>query len=296
MRKGFLGICIMWCGLALAQEIEVKGGFLTDSLKVGQPVDFYLTARYPASLDVLLPDSTFDFSPFEYAGRQLFDTRENEGQAIDSVVYSLRSFEIDLVQYLRLPGTLYRTKDTLRVFSSRDSIFFQELVPVATDTTALVTDTSYQKVSRQLNKPLVAVLLGALIVIALAVLLIFGKRIRRHFILRRMAKAHQAYSDKMGQFIRELKTDGLPETAEQALSTWKKYQERIEKLPFSKLTSKEIVHYPFGEELREPLRAVDRCVYGKMPSGSVYQDFQHLLDFSEMRYQAKVDELKHGKN
>lgn len=48
-----------------AQGVRVENGFLNDSVKVGQPVQFYLTARYPAHLDIIFPDSTYNFSPFE---------------------------------------------------------------------------------------------------------------------------------------------------------------------------------------------------------------------------------------
>jgi hypothetical protein len=280
--------------LSNGQEIVVKGAFVNDSIRIGEPVQYWLTARYPAPVDLFLPDSTYDFSPFEFFSRTFYETKVQGELAFDSVVYSLQSFEIDPVQYLRLPSVVYSKKDTLRVFASLDSIYFRDMVPVATDTTALKVNTQYQRLARQFNSPLVMILLGVLVVIGLIVLLVFGKKIKRHFQLKRMAKAHGQFTDEMLNLIEKLKLSGDPTVAEHALSVWKKYQERIEKQPFSKLTSKEIVAYDFAAELYEPLRMIDRCVYGKIPSAKVFQDFQHLQGFCDLRYKHIVEQIKHG--
>jgi len=294
MRSCFIGLLICMTTWAMGQEIVVKGAFVNDSIRIGEPVRYWLTARYPTSVDLFLPDSTYDFSPFEFFSRTFYETKVADNQAYDSVVYSLQSFEIDPVQYLRLPGVVYNKKDTLRVFASLDSIYFREMVPVATDTTALKVNTQYQRLARQFNSPLLMILLGSMIVIGLTVLLVFGKKIKRHFQLKRMAKAHWQFTDEIEKSIEKIKHTGDPEDAQHALIIWKKYQERIEKQPFSKLTSKEIVAYDFAAELFEPLRMIDRCVYGKIPSAKVFQDFQHLQGFSDLRYKHMVEKLKHG--
>ncbi len=294
MRSSLIGFLFGLATLSMGQEIVVKGAFVNDSIRIGEPVQYWLTARYPAPVDLFLPDSTYNFSPFEFFNRTFFETKVLGDQAYDSVVYSLQSFEIDPVQYLRLPGVVYNKKDTLRVFASLDSIYFREMVPVATDTTALKVNTQYQRLARQFNSPLVMILLVILVVIGLIVLLVFGKKIKRHFQLKRMAKVHGQFTHDMQDLIEKLKLSGDPEVAEHALTLWKKYQERIEKQPFSKLTSKEIVAYDFAAELFEPLRMIDRCVYGKIPSAKVFQDFQHLEGFSDLRYKHSVEQIKHG--
>lgn len=294
MRLQFIGAFLCMALLAGAQNIEVKGAFVSDSIRIGEPVHYWLTAKYPANVDLLLPDSTFDFTPYEFHSRIFFETTTRDDQAFDSVVYALQSFEIDAVQYLRLPGVVIGTKDTLRVYASLDSIYFREMVPVATDTTALKVNTEYQRLSRQFNSPLLMIVVGILVLAALIILVVFGKKIRRHYQLKRMAKAHGDFTTELELLIDQLKLTGDPEVAEKALSVWKKYQERIEKQPFSKLTSKEITAYDFAGELQEPLRLIDRCVYGKIPSAKVFQDFQHLVGFSDLRYRHFVDQLKHG--
>jgi len=104
MRSKLIGLFVALTLYSYGQEIEVKGGFVQDSLKIGMNVEYWMTAKYPANLDFFLPDSNFNFSPYEFGSRQYFETKADSIFALDSVVYSLQSFEIGLVQYLQLPN------------------------------------------------------------------------------------------------------------------------------------------------------------------------------------------------
>lgn len=291
MRSFFVCILLAGATLIYGQEIKVRGGFVQDSLKIGQNVSYWLSASYPKNLDLILPDSNFNFTPFEFAERRYFETLGDSVMARDSVVYGLQSFEIEPIQYLNLPAIILDKEDSTIITSPLDSIFLIELVEVATDTTALLTNTDHQRVAREFNSPLLMFSGGALVVIALIVLIVFGKKIRRHFKLKRMARAHDQFLDDIAQLISSLKIAGKPDTAEQAINLWRRYLEKLEGLAFTKFTSKEISKLPFAEELKDPLTAVDRCVYGKLESGTVYQDFQHLEDFAENRYAHQVNKL-----
>src|SRR5688500_9661894 len=87
----------------LAQDVTVRGGFFLDSLKIGDQTGFYLTAKYPSNLNIIFPDSTYNFSPFEYERKRYFPTQTTKGESYDSVVYFLSTFEVDSVQTLSLP-------------------------------------------------------------------------------------------------------------------------------------------------------------------------------------------------
>jgi len=133
-----------------------------------------------------------------------------------------------------------------------------------------------------------------LVVIALVILFVFGKKIRRYFVLKRMALVHEKFLLNLSTQLALLKEDGVPDVAESAMNIWRKYLEKIEKQPFTKLTSKEMVQYDFAKELKDPLKAIDRVVYGKIPSATVYQDFQHLEGFTQNRYDHHIDKIKYG--
>src|SRR5882757_4821289 len=74
-----------------AQEIKinVQAKFSGDSVKIGKPIEFYLSARYPENLNILFPDSTFSFAPFELQKKIYFPTETKNGISRDSVVYHL---------------------------------------------------------------------------------------------------------------------------------------------------------------------------------------------------------------
>jgi len=280
---------------AYGQDVKLNSGFVQDSLKIGMDVQYWMTVQYPPDLDLIMPDSSSSFKPFELNGMQYFPTELRDSLAFDSAVYNLVSFEIDNIQQLALSARIPTDNDTILIPSPPDSIRLIELVETATDTTALKENTDYQKVETEFNTPLLLIIVGALLIILITILLIFGKRIRKYFRLKKLAKRHKDFLALFDEHIRQLKGDGSPEKAEKALVDWKQYLEKLEKIPYSKLTSKEIIKTGQAGELKEVLKAIDKCVYGKVSSKHIYQDFQHLVEFAENRYNEQVEQLKYGK-
>ena len=292
MRKLVFSISIGFCFTLCAQEVKMTAGFVQDSIRIGEPVDYWMTARYPAELELLLPDSNYDFSPYELLDKSYYETTLDSASAVDSVIYQLQSFEIDAVQYLQLPAIIFKANDSIRFFPARDSLFFQSLAPIVTDTTSLIANTNYQQVATQLNSRLILFVLGGILLLALLVLLIFGKRIRRYYTIKRLTKGYTHFVDQLELYIRELKKDGNPELSDKAISFWKSYLERLEKEPITKLTTKEIIKYPFANALKDPLTAIDRVVYGRIPSEKIFLEFQLLEEFVQNRFNHKLEQIR----
>ncbi|MEQ8473205.1 MAG: hypothetical protein RIC35_18560 [Marinoscillum sp.] len=275
------------------QQIKVTGGFVQDSLKVGEDIQYWLTAEYPENIDLILPDTLFSFEPWEFSGKQYFPSRIKGDLILDSAVYSLQSYEIDKVQYLSLPAfVINKSGDTTGVKSSRDSIFFFEMAPLVSDTTKLKTNLAYQKVSGLINFPLIWIILGALVVILVLTYFIFGKRIRKALKLRKLKKEYVAFSEQLTVNIRSLKNGPDLKIAELAISQWKQFLEKLENRPFSKLTTKEIMALEYTSELNGTLKNIDRCVYGGKSEDTLYKDFQSIEDFTQHRYSVIVDQIK----
>lgn len=273
----------------------MSGGFVEDSLLIGQNINFWITATYPPEMEMVFPDSLYDFTPFEYDSKLFFPTRLKNQLAFDSTVYTVQSYEIDLVQYLQLQAFILDGQDSTMINTPLDSIYLTELAPFATDTTQLIANTSYSKVNRVFNYPLLYYIIGGLILISIILLLVFGKRIIRFFKLRKLRKEYEKFTGQLSGYIQNLKSDPQADLAEKALFFWKRYQERLDRYPFTKLTTKEILNEDFTRELEKPLKSVDRLVYGKRPNETVYQDFQQIEDFTQYRYNKKVEEIKDGK-
>jgi hypothetical protein len=68
------------------QSIEIRGGFIEDSLMIGENVNYWMTASYSPETEVILPDSNFNFAPFEFSSRTIFETQSVGPNAFYSVI------------------------------------------------------------------------------------------------------------------------------------------------------------------------------------------------------------------
>ncbi len=284
-------------GWANAQDVVVHGGFLIDSLGIGDIGGYYLTARYPSARNILFPDSTYNFAPFEYERRHYSPTLTRDGVSYDSVVYYLSTFEVDKIQTLSLPVYEPGALDTTTYLSPRDTIRLVELVKMLPDTLAvqnlpLKTNTAYELVPFLFNYPVLFIVVGILLVITIAGWLLFGKRIRKYYRLKRMEKAYQKFVGSFSNEIEQLRQAFSPVRTEQALVAWKRYMEQLEMRPYTKLTARETMRMANSESLGMHLKTIDGAIYGH--NTQVVEPLEQLKDFAHGSFTRKMQEVKHG--
>lgn len=278
-----------------AQEISPFGKFLKDSVMVGEEVQYSLSVRYPLDWQLVFPDSTNNFEPFEYYAKSYFPTRIDSTHAFDSAVYTLASFEVDLVQKLQLPVYLLNGNDSTVILANPDSVFLKELVTMMPDSLKFKENVAYQAVEYAFNYPYLMIGLGVLLILLIATYFLFGNTIRKKIKLYRMRKAYEKFSMEFERGIIRIKqSETNAELIEQILVTWKKYMEKIEDRPFTKYTSKEILKVGFEKELKTVLQTIDRAIYGAIGDEEMHKNFEALEDFTLERYQHKIKEVKHG--
>lgn len=302
MRMSFWKGCVtllMLLNLSVSNaQVKVAGGFIQDSTKIGVPFTYYLTARYPSNLQVLFPDSTWTFEGFEFERKRYFPTVTQQGESYDSAVYTLLTFEIDEVQYLSLPVFQLLQADCTFHVPPRDSIVLSLLVtePIPDSLSAqdlpLKTNTGYQRVFFLFNYPILLIVLISLLVVAVAVWLIFGKRIRKHFKLKRLNGNHQKFLQTFSAYIQQLQTQFSPEQTERALFLWKKYIENLDGKPYTKLTTRETLMLETDTRLRESLPLLDKAIYGH--NSLVLEPLNQLKTLAEEKFGKKVEEISHG--
>lgn len=274
------------------------GRFKTDSVKLGEPIEYVVTAKYPSQWQVLLPDSTFSFTPFDFQKKVFFPTRTRNNISIDSVLYVLNTFEIDSIQTLKIQAFVVLPNDCTIYESNIDTVFFKHLVNQLPDSLSaeqlpLKTNTEYNPVSWLFNYPVFSMVVGVLIVIAILIWVIFGKRIKRHFILKRLTKKHQEFIQHFDSAIDRLKDGFSPESAERSVIIWKKYMEDLVTRPYTKSTTRELKEIEKNESLVNSLHTIDRAIYGSIPPDSL-DSFINLREFSRIQFNKKLEELKHG--
>ncbi len=283
---------------AQAQEIRVVGRFKADSVKLGEPIEYYVTTKYPSQWQVLLPDSTFSFSPFDFQKKIYFPTSTKNDISTDSVLYVLNTFEIDSIQTLKIPAFVVLPNDCTIYESNTDTVFFKHLVSQVPDSLAaeqlpLKTNTAYNAVSWLFNYPVFSIVAGALLLICILVWLIFGKKIKRHFTLKRLTKNHHAFILSYDSAIEKLKAGFTPESAERSVLIWKQYMEDLITKPYTKSTTRELKAIEKNENLISALQVIDRSIYGRIPPDTL-DSFLNLKEFSQVQFNKKLEELKHG--
>lgn len=279
-------------------QVKVYGGFLSDSVKIGEETAFYLSAKYPENATILFPDSSHQFAPFEYTRRKYYPTETKNGVSSDSTLYFLNTFELDRLQVLRLPVYMVNERDSTLYFSTMDTVRLIQLVKesidsIKTEELPLKMNTAYHKVNFEFNYFILLIVVGALVIIASIVWIIFGKRISHYLQVKRLRKKHEQFIAAYIEIVNRLQQAFSPTGTETALSLWKKYMEQLEAKPYTKLTSPETVRLHPDEQLGKNLGVIDRAIYGR--GNGVIEPLQHLKAVADQHFLKKLEEVKHGK-
>jgi hypothetical protein len=282
---------------ALAQ-IKVSGGFLSDSLKIGEQTAFYLAAKYPSNVTILYPDSAHGFAPFEYETKRYFATETTNGISTDSTIYYLTTFELGDVQALQLPVYAVNELDCTAYRSNVDSIRLVQLLKampdsISIDKLPLKETTAYEDVNYQFNYFILLIVLVVLVVLLVIVWIIFGKRISQYFKAKRLQKNHNQFVESYNRTLSQVSSAFSSTTAESALSLWKKYMEQLEARPYTKLTTRETLMLQNDEMLGKSLKSIDMAIYGH--NTSVVDPLEKLKHFADERFRKKFQEVKDGK-
>jgi hypothetical protein len=134
--------------------------------------------------------------------------------------------------------------------------------------------------------------IGTVLIVVAALWFLFGKGVRRHYKIKRMIKAHQIFIAGFDQKITTVSQQYSPLSTEDTLVHWKRYLEQLERIPYTKLTSREIQRLEKDEQLGTTLHGIDEAIYGHNTQAAVL--FESLKAFAQQRFNKKLEEVKHG--
>lgn len=274
----------------------MRGGFLGDSIKIGEEAAYSLGATYPDNLNVLFPDSTINTFPFEYKRRTYFPTKTRNGISRDSVIYYYSTFETDSLQFLSLPVFVVHTSDCTAVYADRDSLHLKRVLgnipdSVQLDGIPLKETVAFENIPTSFKTVALSLGGGILLVIVAGVYMIFGKRIHRHYRLTRLRKNYARFIETYSANLSSMRQHATPEVAESTVGMWKRYLENLELRPYTKLTTKETIQLLQDESIRSSLQHIDRSIYGRQ--AVEVQAFEGLMDFAKHKYRQKLEEVMH---
>jgi hypothetical protein len=289
IRLMFSGI-IVFCGLMFNNTYAQKpiGRFLTDSVELGRPFDYALSYYHSPSDEVFFPDTTYNFYPFEMVRRNYFTTITNKNRSLDSVVYTLVTFDISKTQKFNLPIYLLGKRDCTAVFAPLDSIFLKEMIKTSTDSLMLKTETKLMPLQQQVNYPKILGYLLGLVGILGIIYAFFGRRIEKQYRLFLFARRHKEFVGNYRKITRGMLDSG---NIGKALVMWKEHLEWLENRPYTSYTSKEIINRLPSESLEESLHDVDTAIYGGILSTHMPVAMNVLLDKAVELYRKRRAEL-----
>lgn len=255
-----------------SRQPMLQGRFLTDSIEIGQPFYYSLTFRHAAMVDVLFPDTARHFAPYRVKQVAIFPTyttgKGPEAISRDSAVYTLVSFEIDSMQFLRVPVRVLHETDCTAQWTQLDTVFLRSQLPksvaLATGTRALTLATETQLATLQQQFNYAALAKGALSVGIAGLILywLFGQAIRKQWGLFVLYRQHLRFQNEYNRLNRNLNAYTASETANRAVVMWKSYLETLDKQPYTSLTTPELAERMNDERVTDALREADRMIYG----------------------------------
>ncbi|WP_181306425.1 hypothetical protein [Rufibacter sp. XAAS-G3-1] len=300
-RTGWLFCCLFpFVCQAQFPAITVEGFFLRDSVEIGQSVKYVLLSRHAPQAEVVFPDTSAGFSPFEVVRKDFYPTRTVQGISTDSTLYTLRTFSLKPVQTLQLTAQLFHNGDTLHLTTARDTVFLIQNVALVKDPLPLQSTTHLQPVPEQFNY--LYWLMGA---VAAAILIggvwgLFGKginlRYKLYVLQKDQAQFQSRFQTSKERFLRGKTLDQL----ERAIILWKNYLTKLEDTAINSFTTKEIVsYYEEDERVSNALKVCDRAIYGNIISENESEEtdsLNQLADFAANRYVLIRDSLRHVAN
>ncbi|GAB4110668.1 MAG: hypothetical protein OHK0057_11600 [Thermoflexibacter sp.] len=285
---------------AIQRQITLKGSFLPTqldakakpiSVKVGEYIDYELVVKYPENMELRLPDSSYNYAPFEFIKKRYFPTVTKDKISTDSTIYQLATYQTDSIQSLTLPIYVLTNGDTTLIYTNTDSIIIKPLIVTLSDTVKLIANTNYNAVERLINYPYIIIGVGILVVLVLVLYLIFGERIRKAYYLSRLKRNHERFAT---QFEKYLQNTLDSKQTEKGLGIWKSYLENLQDIPYTTYTSKEIEEKIHDKDLTLSLRHLDRAIYGNMIDESIKPALSFLFQYAQKAYQLKIEEVKNA--
>ncbi len=274
---------------AFGQDITAKGYFLKDSIKIGAPLPYILTIKYPKALEILFPDSLHNFSPFELSSKSYFPTKSDSVFSRDSAIYYLSTFEIDSIQYLKMPLYQINEFDSIIFWTLTDSVVLNQVVTVMPDSIAMVTNTAYVEVPMAFNYPYALAAFVLIIILLLILWFVFGNTLKKKIKLYRLKKKNDTFNKDFGALVTK---DYLQ--AEEILTLWKSYLEKLQQQPFTKLTTKEIVSLLKQPTTEKSLMAIDRNIYGPKNKSLLKEAYEAIKSIAQAIYIEKITTITNG--
>lgn len=278
-----------------AQKLKLEGYFLQDSAKLGERVGYVLKAEYPSEMDIVFPDSTYDYQDFAFLEKQTFTSYTADSVTLDSAVYFLSNFSLDPVKSYSLPVFEILKYDSLQHSPAEDNLTLELTIKPLPEKLAFKDNDKYQAIPKEFNYPYLLIFLGILIISVVASILLFGNKVQKQWAIRKLKKKHKKFLAKWAKAVQDLQSKPSLQIADETLWLWKDYMEELTGKPYREWTATEIGEFMEMPELVNDFRKIEIIIYANRASEGLLATCDKLKSVCEDMYHQKIKEIHESK-
>ena len=260
MKKLIL-ICILFSNKIFSQEIDYNIFFKEESVKIGDSITLISTLKYPKNIEIIQPDSSYKFIPFEFLDKIVFESSSSNNIIFDSTIYILQTFELDSIQSIYLKSYIINTSDSLEILSNTDKIRTISLVNEKNSKTK--TNTLLEKINSIFNSKKFLIITGVIFSVLVLIYLLFRKKINKYFKIKRIKSETDFFKNEFDTILSSYLNTNDIMFLENLLLKWKRFMEKLSKKPYSSSTSSEISLFNKNIKIIKTLKEIDRCIYSE---------------------------------
>ena len=260
MKKLIL-ICILFSHKIYSQEIDYNIFFKEESVKIGDTITLISTLRYPKNIEIIQPDSSYKFIPFEFLDKIIFESSTSNNFIYDSTIYLLQTFELDSIQSIYLKSYIINTSDSLEILSNNDDILTISLVNEKNS--KIKANTLFERINSIFNLKKYSIITGVIFSILILIYLVFRKKINKYFKIKRIKSETDFFKNEFDTILSSYLNTNDIKFLENLLLKWKRFMEKLSKKPYSSSTSSEISLFNKNIKIIKTLKEIDKCIYSE---------------------------------
>nr|WP_246581339.1 hypothetical protein [Echinicola shivajiensis] len=262
---------------------------------MGERVGYVLKAEYPSEMDIVFPDSTYDYQDFAFLEKQTFTSYTADSVTLDSAVYFLSNFSLDPLKSYSLPVFEILKYDSLQHSPAEDNLTLELTIKPLPEKLAFKDNDKYQAIPKEFNYPYLLIFLGILVITAVASILLFGNKVQKQWAIRKLKKKHKKFLAKWTKAVQDLQSKPSLQVADETLWLWKDYMEELTGKPYREWTSTEIGEFMEMPELVNDFRKIEIIIYANRASEGLLVTCDKLKSVCEDMYHQKIKEIHESK-
>tara|TARA_B100000475_G_scaffold200276_1_gene184298 strand:+ start:891 stop:1769 length:879 start_codon:yes stop_codon:yes gene_type:complete len=260
MKKLIL-ICILFSHKIYSQEIDYNIFFKEESVKIGDTITLISTLRYPKNIEIIQPDSSYKFIPFEFLDKIIFESSTSNNFIYDSTIYLLQTFELDSIQSIYLKSYIINKSDSLEILSNNDDILTISLVNEKNS--KIKANTLLERINSIFNTKKYSIITGVIFSILILIYLVFRKKINKYFKIKRIKSETDFFKNEFDYILNKYLNTNNIKFLENLILKWKRFMEKLSKKPYSSSTTSEISIFNKNIKSIKTLKEIDKCIYSE---------------------------------